>query len=355
MKASPPRADVSSPAIDESSPGGVFPVAVPVPATTPLGDEEFSQSMTAVEGLPALALAVSGGLDSTALLLLTARWHGARVRRGENVPHLSVVSVNHGLRAAAAMETRQVACLAREHGMGAEILTGTARGADQKSLRELRYGLLCDWCRRRGVGALLLAHQLEDQAETFLLRLGRGSGVDGLAAMARDGWHRGVRVYRPLLDVPRARLRALLQREGVAWMEDPGNRNTSHARVRVRALLGDLAREGMDARRLARTAAQMRRARLALEEVAEARLRLYARLMPDDSAMFADGLLDAPDEIALRALAHLLMKVGGKPYRPRLQRLERLLAALRESPRRGRTLHGCKIFFADGNFFMARE
>ena len=349
MTASLARADVSPPAIDVSA------AVIPSSVATPLDDAEFARAMTAVKGLSSLALAVSGGLDSMSLLLLAAHWRRGRLRCGEAVPRLIVASVDHGLRAAAAAEVRQVARLAREHGLEAEILTGTARGTDQESLRELRYGLLCDWCRRRDIGALLLAHQLEDQAETFLLRLGRGSGVDGLAAMARDGWHRGVRVYRPLLDVPRARLRALLRREGVAWLEDPGNRDMSYARVRVRALLRDLAREGMDARRLARTAAQMRRARVALEEVAEARLRCCAQFMADGSTVFAGDLLALPDEIALRALARVLMMVGGKVYRPRLQRLERLLSALRESPQRGRTLHGCRIFFADGSFFVVRE
>ena len=312
--------------------------------------------MTPVQRLPSLALAVSGGVDSLSLLLLAARWREARTRRGEAAPRLFVLSVDHGLRPAALAETHRVARLAREHGLEAEILEANRPPPQrnrQAALRDLRYGLLCGWCRERDVGALLLAHQLEDQAETFLLRLGRGSGVDGLAAMARDGLHRGVRVYRPLLEVSRARLQALLEREGVVWMEDPGNRDMSYARARARVLLQSLAGEGMDARRLARTAAQMRRARFALEGIADERLRRHSQLDEAGHGTFDAGLLAAPDEIALRALAQVLMTVAGKVYRPRLTRLERLLAALRQgSAAPGRSLHGCRIFSCAGRFFV---
>ena len=329
------------------------PAATPAPAAkpaTPLSEAEFAAAMTPLGGLESLALAVSGGVDSTALLLLAAHWRKARLQSGETAPRLFVLSVDHGLRPAAAAETRRVAQLAQQHGLEAQILQASQppQSNRQAALRELRYGLLCRWCRRRDIAALLLAHQLEDQAETFLLRLGRGSGVDGLSAMARDSARQGVRLHRPLLDVPRARLQAVLESQGTGWAEDPSNRDPSHRRTRMGVLLQTLAPEGMDAHRLARTAAQMGRARAALEATASERLRRHARLAEAGYAMFDAGLLAAPDEIALRALARLVTCVGGRVYPPRLAALQRALAGLRQASAPARTLSGCKLFRQPG-------
>lgn len=335
----------------------------------PLSNGEFAQVMQPLEGLPFLALAVSGGVDSLSLLLLAAQWRP----RQKFLPRIHVLSVNHGIRPEAVQETRFVARTAREYGLEATVLHNrepVPLSNRQAMLRSRRYELLCGWCRTQGVSALLLGHQLEDQAETFLIRLTRGSGIDGLAAMRQDGFFQGVRLYRPLLNTPKARLRRVVERSGISWIEDPSNKDPAYTRNRLRELLESLAREGLDVHRLARTAAQMGRARAALEEVTCTSLRRYARLFEKGFVIFERALLREPDEIALRALSRLLMAVGGRTYAPRLSQLERALSALRhhlhrkfhEPGRSGhRTLSGCHIFLhrsknmGESRFFVIRE
>ncbi|MCY4039348.1 MAG: tRNA lysidine(34) synthetase TilS [Hyphomicrobiales bacterium] len=324
--------------------------------------EEFEALMRPLEVLRTIALGVSGGADSMSLLLLSAHWRKRKLRQGQTPPEIIVFSVDHGVRATAGQEAENVVRTAKEHGCRGEVLRieePPPRQNKQAALRERRYALLCRRCREENIDVLLLAHHLEDQAETFLLRLARGSGVDGLASMSRESMRHGVRLYRPLLEFPRARLRAYLEQENVAWLEDPSNRDASYARVRWRKLLEPLAREGLDANRLAKTARSMARARTALEETSFAHLRRYARLMEAGYANFSRDLLrDAPDEIVLRSLSRLLMAVGGRFYAPRLSNLEHALESLRESPRtNGKTLGGCKIFSdrQGEGFFVIRE
>src|SRR5262249_20106992 len=183
------------------------------------------------ESRPHLAVAVSGGRDSMALALLVAAW---AERRGGRV---TAITVDHGLRPEAAAEARQVGRWLRAHGITHRTLrwrppAGALPGGLQAAARAGRYAPPCGWGRPRGVLHLALAHQQEDQAETLLLRLARGSGLDGLAAMAPIAERMGVRLLRPLLSVPRARLRATLVAAPQPWIDDPSNENPAHARIR---------------------------------------------------------------------------------------------------------------------------
>ena len=317
--------------------------------TGPLTAREFRTLMAALgpfERAPHLAVAVSGGADSMALCLLAHGW--ARTRGGR----IAALTVDHGLRPESLSEARKLRAWLRPLGVTHHILRwkGAAKwekpAANVQALaRAARYQLLTGWCRERHVLHLLVAHHLEDQAETFLLRLGRGSGIDGLAAMAPVAELDGARLLRPLLAVPKERLRAFLKARGQDWIEDPSNRDPAHARVRIRALLPTLAGEGMDARRLAATASRMSRARAALEEAAAKILAGAATVYPAGYCRLATGpLRAAPSEVGLRALARVLMCIGGAPYPPRLERLERLYGALaRDGLATARTLAGCRI------------
>src|SRR5690606_27785001 len=203
----------------------------------------------------------------------------------------------------------------------------------QAAAREARYRLLAAACRKAGVNGLLAAHHLEDQAETFLLRLARGSGVDGLAAMAPTRLLSGMPelvLLRPLLGVPRARLEATLAAARLEAIHDPSNENERFDRVKARRLLAELAPLGLDARRLADTAGHMARVRAALEAQTRALRAAHARLgLAGDVSMDADALRGAPEEIALRALAAIVKQAGGAVYPPRFEALSALYAALR--------------------------
>ncbi len=309
-----------------------------------LGAAEFGalmQPLGPFESAPHIAVGVSGGADSLALAVLLHRW--ARPRGGR----VTALSVDHRLRPEAKAEVVQVGRLLRPLGIGHRTLrdSGPVPSVNlQAEARRIRHRLLEDWCTRNGVLHLALAHHLEDQAETFLLRLARGSGLDGLAAMPSVAVRNQVQVLRPLLRVPKARLIATLKSQRLEWIEDPSNREPRHARVRIRALAPALAAEGLSAARLAAAAAHLGRARRALDrDLAELLVGAVRLHLAGYAELDSRALAGAPDELALRGLAHLLTTLGGMDYSPRLARLERLLAQLRAGVDRGLTLGGCRI------------
>jgi len=307
------------------------------------------------EGGAHLAVAVSGGGDSMALALLAADW--ARRQGGE----ITAITIDHGLRPESAAEARQVGVWLKARGIRHRILrwrpAGGGRGGVQAAARDARYELLTGWCRDRGALHLALAHQLEDQAETLLLRLARGSGLDGLAAMAPIAERDGVRIIRPLLPVPRARLRATLERSKQRWIEDPSNENAAHARVRMRRIMPSLAAEGLDAARLVATAAHLGRARAAVDDAVAALLAAAAAAFPAGYVRLEPRALRAASpEIGLRALSHCLVTVGGGAYAPRLERLQRLYDRIRgDELRGGATLAGCRLLPRQDMLLICRE
>lgn len=289
-----------------------------------------------------------------ALCLLARDWAAARDGA------LTALTVDHGLRPEAADEARQVGRWLRVRHIRHVVLRrqGPRPRADiQAAARAARYDLLTGWCRANAVLHLLLAHHQEDQAETLLLRLARGSGVDGLAGMPAIAERDGVRLLRPLLTVPRDRLRATLQACRQDWIEDPSNLDPAYARVRMRALLPPLAREGLTAERLAATAGRLGEARAALESGVTDLLARAAALYPAGYVTLALApLRAAPREIGMRALARCLMTVSGQDYTPRLDRLDRLHAVLLSSGRwPARTLAGCRIVCVGGHALICRE
>lgn len=314
----------------------------------PIAREEFAARMAALgpfEPRPHVAAAVSGGPDSLALTVLLQDWLAPRGGR------LTAFTVDHGLRSGSAAEAAGVGREMKRLGIAHRVLSWEGQklpkspGASrQAAARAARYRLLLEACEAVGIFHLALAHHLEDQAETFLLRLGRGSGLDGLAAMAPVSETSGLRLLRPLLEVPKARLQATLEARRLAWVEDPSNDDCAFARVRLRRLLPELAGEGMTPARLGSASQHLGRARAALESDVAA---VLARAVRPDPAGFLDldpaALAGASEEVSLRALARCLMAVGGRDYTPRLERLERLHAALAAGLARPVTLGGCRV------------
>jgi tRNA(Ile)-lysidine synthase len=193
---------------------------------------------------------------------------------------LHAVTVDHGLRAEAQGEAALVARVAARLKVSHDILTLTPGRAARQPAGGGAAGALRGaggLGAGRGIGAVALAHTLDDQAETVLLRLARGSGVDGLSAMQVSRGAEGVRWLRPFLDVPREALREALRSRGIEWAEDASNDEPRFYRVRARAALAALAPLGIDAAGLAATARRMQRARAALEAETARALAEHAR------------------------------------------------------------------------------
>jgi tRNA(Ile)-lysidine synthase len=281
------------------------------------------------EPSPRLAVAVSGGADSFALALLARDW---AVGCGGSVVGLVV---DHGLRTESAAEAGLAVARLSECHIPARLLTLTdlpAGAALAERARAARYRALEAACAAEGILHLLLGHHAADQAETVLIRLLAGSGPDGLAGMAALVAKPSLRLLRPLLGVPPARLRALLRDAGRAWTEDPSNADRTALRPRLRALRRDAGGTGAATRALAAGAAAHAAARADRDARVAAILATRVRLYPQGFAVLSPGTLPPA------ALAALLRTIAGAPFPPTPAAVADLAAAPRPA-----TLAGVRL------------
>jgi tRNA(Ile)-lysidine synthase len=337
-------------------------------ASRPVGEEEADALFSGLENLPGLVLAVSGGPDSTALLLLAARW-ADRLKSRRRAPKLVAVTVDHGLRPEAAREAAAVKRLARELGVTHRTLRWQGRKPKaglQEAARYARYRLLAQAAARSGYSHVLTAHTLDDQAETVLFRLARGSGLLGLAGMARVsllpggsslGGRGAATLVRPFLHIPKARLVATLKAARLPFSDDPTNRDPRFTRPRLRRVMPTLADEGLDARGLARFAARMRRAEATIEFAVDAAVDALAPApwAEREAVVFETGQFAAlPTEVALRLLGRAVAHAGDEgPVE--LGKLETLYGELRLARSRlRRTLAGALVTLTNEHLTVER-
>lgn len=270
-----------------------------------------------------------------ALALLAHDW--ARARGGRIV----ALTVDHGLRAGSGAEAASVGGWLKARGIAHHVLAWTGpkpKTGIQARARDARRALLEAWCREHGVLHLLLGHQAEDQAETTMLRASRGSGPVGRAGMSAVLETRWVRILRPLLGVPRARLIETLRTVGQAWVEDPSNVDPRFARARLRA--GPLTPPDDPA------------ARIAHEAALAAALARHVAIYPEGYAVLGPAFVI--DECAAAILARVVLAVGGGGFPPRGPATARMIAELRRDPR-ARTLGGCRVLPRRDGFLVVRE
>ena len=297
----------------------------------PLSDARIGALLAPLGAAKATLIAVSGGPNSTALLLMAAGW---AARRGARI---FAATVDHNLRPESAAEAAAVAALCERLGVPHATLVWTGPKPStrlQERAREARYRLLAAHAEAVGADAIATAHHADDQAETVLFRLLRGSGVAGLAGMAAATPRGGVTLVRPLLGVAKADLVAFCLSRGVPFVDDPSNADPAYARTRLRALMGRLADEGLDASGLARLA---RRAAEADEALARMTAEVEARL--GDGPVDAAALASEPIAIVERVLARRIAAVGGRDEaRIGLEKIEGLAALLCDAVAEGRAL-----------------
>lgn len=300
-------------------------------------------------GFRRVVLAVSGGSDSMALMVLVARW----VKAGR-VPDglvIEVATVDHGLRPQSAREADWVAERARALGFQHTTLVWSGekpRSSVQEEARAARYALLTAHGQSGATPtAIVTAHTADDQAETLIMRLGRGSGLDGLASMAParplmpDG---SVALVRPLLGLSNTALRGLLTRVGGVWLEDPSNECGDFERVRLRAADEHLDALGLSNSKLALSARRLFRARQALDAMTQDKLSRFVELHEGSYASLARGAWAAePSELRVRMLVRLLDAFGGMARPAQLSQVETLEAVLVEGRPLAQTLGGCMV------------
>ena len=313
--------------------------------------QDCERLFAALRGERHVALAVSGGSDSMALLRLADQWSNETVK-------FSVLTVDHGLRPEAAAEAARVAewcaSLGLEHHKlrweGTKPKTGL-----QAKARVARYDLLCDWCKANQVNFLLTGHTMDDQAETVLMRQQRTDTAESLAGIWETTVWDGVNVFRPLLGQSRADLRAYLTGLGQPWIEDPSNSDSRFERVRVRQILAQDGKPDLQKIELADIAERAGRAAralaLATEQWINGQLTSYSEGF---GAVPRAGFCELDPSLQRRVLQQLLL-IYGAGNRAEPGELDYLAKWIREHGISRRTLGGAMLACRQSSVLIGRE
>lgn len=281
----------------------------------PIFLSEFSEYV--MENAEVYAIAVSGGADSMALLLLMKEWADAKKAK------IIALTVNHNLRVEAQQEAAQVAEFCAKIGVEHHILRWEhlqlPTSKIQESARDARYALMTEFCDKNHIKHLLTAHHLGDQIETFFFRLARGSGLNGLACMQPQSQKNGINLLRPLLSFPKSRLIATLKQRNQDWIEDPSNQNTNYTRVRIRQQLQDIKSDYFT-QRVYEVISKLQKFRELTEKYIEDELA--------NSVEFSENEAIIKEKISENSLSKLVQILSGSEYPPRSEKLARLYSEI---------------------------
>lgn len=298
------------------------------------------------DAVPRVGVAVSGGSDSMAVLHLLAERY-----------QVAAVTVDHGLRPEAAEEARFVAAACARIGVAHSTLRWEGpvpSGNLMDQARRARLRLIGAWARENGIGHVALGHTSDDQAETFLMRLAREAGLEGLSGMRRRFEAEGVIWHRPFLAATRAELRVFLTARGIAWVDDPSNANERFDRVKARNALQGLVPMGVTAQKLSAVVGHLAAAEAALGAVLHGFAMAHVNEDRGDLVIGAGAFAAAlPPELQRRLIVAALRWVSGAEYAPRAAKVDNFLAELPEHS--DRTLHGCRITSTDAEIRITRE
>ena len=295
----------------------------------PITHDEFAllmQDLGPFEEKPWLMVGVSGGADSLCLAILADRW-------AESVNGLVIaVTIDHNLRPESSEEVKRVyKWLNWDQGVVHHVweveknLIKNMKGNLQQNARRIRYEEMQKYARSYQMLHLMVGHHAQDQAETFLLNLARGSGLDGLAAMNAVTYRKNLRIVRPFLSIPKSRLIATLQEMGQEWIEDPSNLSDHYQRNKIRQTMTLQQDFGLNAKRLALAANWCQKSKEIVEQAAYALMARAVQFHPSGRIML-DGEIwsHSAAESRSRVLAELLKSISGNNFHPRLRQLQNL-------------------------------
>ncbi len=301
-----------------------------------------------------IAAGVSGGADSLALVLRLNEW------AEKNNHKVVALTVDHGLRPESAQEADYVSSIMKNFGIEHHILVWEGEKPHtgvEAVARAARYDLLCNWCKENDVSVLATGHHKRDQAETFLLRLQRGSGVYGLSGILPQSSCRGLTLIRPQLNVAPEELKNYLQAKGIRWVEDPSNQWDVFQRVKIRKFLPMLEREiGISVSRLAETTAVLARTRAYFEECVAHLIKSRVRFWEDAALSVSVSVFcEQPTEVSYRLLAELLQRISGNDYPPEADEILRLNVKITEKDFNGATLGDCELIVSRHKLWIVPE
>ena len=289
-----------------------------------------------------IALAVSGGPDSTALMFIFSK---SKKIKKDNV---TILVVDHGLRKNSSDEANLVKRNAIKIGFKCKILKWAGAKPSsgiQEAARKARYNLMLSWCEKNNIKKLFLAHHLDDQVETFLMRLSKGSGVDGLTSMSKNTIISNLNLIRPFLEISKNRLIEIANSSRLEWVTDPSNLNLSYQRSRMRKLMPSLSKEGIDSHHINLVIKRMDSVKQALKDIVDIDISKFVKNMNDISySLSYEAINKLSPEILLRILERIIMVASGSVYPAKRTKVEGILSWLSsDNSIRAKTLGGVVI------------
>lgn len=299
-----------------------------------------------------IAVGVSGGADSLALVLLLKEMFSNY--------HFVALTVDHGLRPTSLKEAQYVADVMAKNGIEHHILTWVGekpKTGIEEQARIARYSLLCDWCHEHNISYLAIAHHLLDQAETFLMRLIRGSGLYGLASMQEIYELNGIHILRPLLKVHPNSLKAYLKERHIDWVEDESNQCEDFLRVKIRKFLPELKQNiGLDAEHLGLAAVNLQKTRAFMEDMVDETIRQSVHFWSLSGCSFDYAVFSSwHNELKFYVLSELIKKIGQNIYIPEAETLHKLIDDLEKADFNGTTLGGVYFCISDLRIWLVKE
>jgi tRNA(Ile)-lysidine synthase len=290
-----------------------------------------------------IAVAISGGCDSVALTFALNDFCK------ESKIKIYALTIDHGVRKNSKNEAKKVGELLKEFNISHKILSIPKKEIPQKNieanLREIRYKMLSDFCKKNHIEFLFVGHHLGDIAENFLIRLFRGSGLDGLSPMQEISEINGIKIIRPFLEISKDELKNYLIAKNIAWFEDETNDDEKFLRNKIRKFLASFDDKNLLEKRIYNASKEISKTRDFFDEIMEERaLEIIEENTDNLTLINRRKLAEINSSIALKILAKILMKIGDKKYKPRKEKLLRFYEYLiAEGVIKKREFYGCVV------------
>jgi tRNA(Ile)-lysidine synthase len=289
-----------------------------------------------------LAVAVSGGVDSLALAILLNEFCQ------KNNIKLFAITIDHKMRESSSIEALELHKILKQKKISHQILTINWDNIPQKNieakLREARYELLYNFCKKNKIEHLFLGHHLNDAAENFLIRLFRGSGIDGLSVMQEISEANKIKLCRPLLNNTKDELKTFLATKKIKYFEDESNQDEKFLRNKIRKILSRFDEKNLIQKRIKKAAEEIFESKKIIDEIVVEKATEALEIKDGYFILDVEKFQKIPKNIALKILASVLIELSGKTYKPRLLKLNNLYEwILNPNNQKKRSLYGCEI------------
>jgi tRNA(Ile)-lysidine synthase len=297
-------------------------------------------------------VAVSGGPDSLALAALTKAYSYTKKTK------FRYVLVNHNIRRNSKTEAKQVKTLLKKNNINLNVILNKEKITKniQSSARKVRYKILSNYCRKHKINTLLTAHNLEDQVETFFIRLSRGSGLKGLAAMSLlSQIDTKINLYRPLLNTKKKFLIKISNIVFGKFFKDPSNKNLKFLRTKVRNLKKHLKKSGIEYEQIIKSINNLASSKATLDGYLKKIFKDVIRKQKKEITLNFNKFNKFNTEIQIALINESIRKLKNNYYNPRSKKVENLIKNLKEKNFKKYTLGGCIFIIKKGNLSLKVE